>query len=177
MPHVTLCRKLQNLSESVVLVPKSVPDLSTFIFRGCETLFDLITIPTWCFGDGDVELLNRKCVRCSVVTSEQRWADKGCRNWDHFTSKPEFNSPDSPKIAGAQSFTPKIKKPPKYGLVAGKVKEQQSRWEVFLKNIYFCNGFRALTPKPHSLSQHVILGTVIFDERKRKPYKEAPTSK
>lgn len=64
MPHVTLCRKLPNLSESVVLVPKSIPDLSAFIFRGCEILFDLITIPTWCFGtgNGEAELLNKKSV-------------------------------------------------------------------------------------------------------------------
>lgn len=128
MPHVTLCRKLPNLSESVVLVPKSIPDLSAFIFRGCEILFDLITIPTWCFGtgNGEAELLNKKVcqVHCGhLCLSEQRGADKG---WDHFTSKPVFNSPNSPKIAAAQSFTPRIKKPPKYGFVAGMVKEQQS---------------------------------------------------
>lgn len=158
MPHVTPCRKLQNVSESVVLVPKSLPDLSTFMFRGCEILFDPITIPTWHFGagNGDVELLSKKCVRCTVVTSASRSRDEGCGHWDHFTSKPVFNSPNSPKIAAAQSFTPRIKKPPKCGLVAGKVKEQQSRRELFLKNIYFCNGFIALTPKPHSPSQHVI---------------------
>lgn len=47
-------------SESVILAPKSVPDLSTFILCGCEILFDLITIPTCHFGAGnsDVELLN-----------------------------------------------------------------------------------------------------------------------
>lgn len=50
-------------SGSVVLAPKSVPDLSTFILRRCEILFDLITIPTWHFGAGnlDVELLNKVC--------------------------------------------------------------------------------------------------------------------
>lgn len=99
------------------------------------------------------------------------------QHWDHFTAKPVFNSPNSPKIAGAQSFTTRIKKSPKYGFVAGRVKEQQSRWELFLKNIYFCNGLIALTPKPHSLSQHVILGTVNLWWGKKKPYKEAPTKK
>lgn len=49
-------------AESVALAPKSVPDLSTFILWGCEILFDLITILTWHFGAGnlDVELLNKK---------------------------------------------------------------------------------------------------------------------
>lgn len=61
-------------SASVVLAPESAPDLSTFILRGCEILFDLITIPTWRFGAGnvDVELLNKKCVRCMVITSAFR---------------------------------------------------------------------------------------------------------
>lgn len=61
--------KLQ--SQSIVLAPKLVPDLSTFALHECEILFDLITIPTWHFGAEylDVELLNKKCVRCSVVTS------------------------------------------------------------------------------------------------------------
>lgn len=71
--------KLQ--SKRVVLAPKSVPDLSTFILRGCEILFDLITIPTWHFGAGnlDVELLHKKCVRCTVVTSAFQSRDEQTR--------------------------------------------------------------------------------------------------
>lgn len=130
MPHVTLCRKLQNLSESVVLVPKSVPDLSTSIFHGCEILFDLITIPTWYFatGNGEAELLNKKCVRCTVVTSASQSRDEQTRAAGiilHLSQSLILLI--SPKIAGAQSFTARIKKPPKYRLVAGTVKEQQSR--------------------------------------------------
>lgn len=74
-----------------------------------------------------------------LCLSEQGWADKGCRHRDHFTSKPVFNSPNSPKIAGAQSFTTGIKKPPKYGLVAGKVKEnrvaENSSWKTFISGM------------------------------------------
>lgn len=109
---------------------------------------------------------------------EWRWEGKGCRHWDHFTSKPVVNSPYSPKIARAQSLTHRIKRPPKYRLVvAGKVEEQQSRWELFLKNIYFCNGFITLTPKPpvqHSFPLHIILGKITFDGKKKKSHTKKP---
>lgn len=64
------CNPVQE-AESVVLALKPVPDLSTFILWACKILFDLISIPTWHFGTGnlDVELLNRKYVRCTVVTT------------------------------------------------------------------------------------------------------------
>jgi len=56
-----------------------------------------------------------------LCLSEQRQADKGCRQQDHFTFKPVFNSPNSTKIARAQSPTPRIKRAPKYRVVvAGK---------------------------------------------------------
>lgn len=114
----------------------------------------------------------------SPLPLEWRWADKGCRHWDHLTFKLVFNSPYSPKIARAQSITPRIKRPPKYRLlVAGKVEEQQSRWELFLKNIYFCNGFITLTPKPpvqHSFPLHIILGKITFDGKKKKAIQRSP---
>lgn len=66
---------------SVALAPKSVPDLSTFILCGCEILFDLITIPTSHSGAGnlEVEVLNKKCVGCTVVTSACQSRDEQTR--------------------------------------------------------------------------------------------------
>lgn len=111
--------------------------------------------------------------RGHLCLSEQRRADKGCRQQDHFTFKPVFNSPNSTKIARAQSLAPRINRPPKFSLVvAGKVKEQQSLWELFLKNIYFCNGFIALTSKPQYNTVFplcLVQGTITFDGIKEAP--------
>lgn len=79
------CKSVQETSKlhfrSDALAPESVPDLSTFISCGCEILFDLIAIPTWIFGaqNLEVEVLNKKCVGCTVVTSACQSRDEQTR--------------------------------------------------------------------------------------------------